>query len=349
MGYDIGADEFPAALNATKQPSVIKANVGEAITYTYTVTNTGNVTLTDLIADDYPLGIIRLGTTALAPAEITTGTATHTVVAGDLPGPLTNTVTVTGTSPLGHLVTYTHSASVTLTGTPAIAIDKEASVDTAHVGETITYTYTVTNTGDVKLTGIKASDDLLGAISSVATTLEPGQITTGTATYVVQESDLPGPLTNAVTVTGTPPVTDTDSVSVPLTITRALNVVKQASVDTASVGQAITYTYTVTNTGNVSLQDIRADDDRLGAISLATTTLAPGEITTGTATHTVVVGDLLRGPLVNTVTVTGTSPTGDVVTDTDDASVELGPPCLHVPTFGTVLLALLSVVLRQKK
>jgi parallel beta-helix repeat protein len=128
----------------------------------------------------------------------------------------------------------------------------------------------------------------------------------------------------------------------------AIEVIKEASATTAKVGDAITYTYTVKNTGDVLLTGVSADDDPLGPISLVITKLEPGQITTGTATHTVVAGDLVRRSLVNVVTVTGKSRFGDVVTDTDNATVKL-PPCLCLPASGAVLLVLSSVVSRRKK
>ena len=81
---------------------------------------------------------------------------------------------------------------------------------------------------------------------------------TCTATYTTTQADVdPGSLCNTGTATGTPPtgepVTDTSSLSSghpdpghPL--------VKTASIDTFSApGTLITYSYKVTNTGNVTL------------------------------------------------------------------------------------------------
>jgi uncharacterized repeat protein (TIGR01451 family) len=110
-----------------------------------------------------------------------------------------------------------------------------ANVTTARVGDVITYTYTVTNTGNVRLTGVGVSDNRLGAIGLGTTTLSPSQSTTGTAQYIVAESDLPGPLENVATATGTPPsgsaVTDTSApVSVTLLQVLSLQILSGASV-----------------------------------------------------------------------------------------------------------------------
>ncbi|WP_460578350.1 DUF7507 domain-containing protein, partial [Gracilibacillus alcaliphilus] len=63
------------------------------------------------------------------------------------------------------------------------------------------------------------------------------------------------------------------------------------------------------NTGDVTLTDIVVDDPRIdGAIELETTTLAPGETTTGTAEYTVTQEDMNREEIVNVATVEGTPP-----------------------------------------
>jgi len=118
---------------------------------------------------------------------------------------------------------------------PRVDVAKVANVTTARVGDVIIYTYTVTNTGNVRLTGVGVSDNRLGAIGLGTTTLSPSQSTTGTAQYIVAESDPPGPLENVATATGTPPsgaaVTDTSApVSVTLLQVLSLQILSGASV-----------------------------------------------------------------------------------------------------------------------
>ncbi len=78
----------------------------------------------------------------------------------------------------------------------------------------------------------------------------------------------------------------------------------------------------MTNTGTVTLENVTVVDDKLGPITLAKTTLAPGESTTGTASTTVAAADA-PGQLVNVATAAGEGPGGERVTDQDDASVDL--------------------------
>jgi uncharacterized repeat protein (TIGR01451 family) len=312
---------LPPGISLVKTPSTTVARVGDTVTYTYTITNTGPVVLDGITLSDDKLGPITPAATTLAPGASTTGTATTTVTAGALPGPLVNLATVTGTAPDQTTVTATDDATV---GLAAITIVKQADPATATIGDTVTYTFTVTNTGGVSLTGLVLNDDKLGPITLAATTLAPGASTTGTATTTVTAGALPGPLVNLATVTGTAPdqttVTATDDATVGL---GALTVVKKADQGIATVGQTVTYTYTVTNTGSVALSGITVTDDKLGPITLAATTLAPGASTTGTATKTVTAADPAGGPVVNVATATGTTPDGKTVTGKDDEKVDL--------------------------
>src|SRR5690606_36572917 len=69
---------------ADPSPSFAKTGVlsadGNTIEYTFTVTNIGNVTMTDITVDDPKItGAITLDITELAPGEAATGTATYTI------------------------------------------------------------------------------------------------------------------------------------------------------------------------------------------------------------------------------------------------------------------------------
>jgi len=102
-----------------------------------------------------------------------------------------------------------------------------------------------------------------------------------------------------------------------------LSISKSADLTSAAAGETITYTYTITNTDNFTIENISLQDDKLGAISLTDTTLALGERVTATATYAVTISDL-PGPIVNTATVTGTDPDGTLVSaTTDPVSVSL--------------------------
>ena len=102
-----------------------------------------------------------------------------------------------------------------------------------------------------------------------------------------------------------------------------LSIEKSADITSASPHETITYTYTIANTDNVIVSNITLEDDKLGAISLTDTALAPGESITATATYTVTIADL-PGPIINTAIVTATDPDGITVSAaTNPISVSL--------------------------
>lgn len=320
-----------AEITLVKLANVSEAGIGETITYTYFITNSGDISLTNLSLNDDPLGSISLGATTLNPTESTSGTATTVVSEANLPGPIVNTATVTGTYLAVNQVVTTTTESVAITYTTAITIAKSFAASAgvpASIGDTITYTYRLTNTGTVTLYTVTLSDDKLGPLTVSTLPLAPGESTAVTATTTVVAGHLPGPLTNTVTVTGTNILTEatpaaTDTASVPLTYTVAITIDKTANPTTATVGDQITYTYRITNTGQVTLTGVVLFDDELGTFPPISNTLGPGQSATASAVKTIVQADL-PGPVTNTATVTGTNIFGfDTAVATDTASVTL--------------------------
>src|SRR5690606_6072153 len=100
-------------------------------------------------------------------------------------------------------------------------------------GNTIEYTFTVTNTGNVTLTGVAVEDsetnftgtgdDLVIAFvsnsgASAEGTLAPGELAVYMATYLLTQADKDaGGIENLATATGTPPTTDPDDPATPIT------------------------------------------------------------------------------------------------------------------------------------
>lgn len=300
------------------------ATLGEEIVYTYTVTNTGEAILFGISAVDDVLGEILLNRTTLAPGERATGTAVTTVNEDDFPGPLVSTVTVSGRSGDGRTARASAQARVELiTVRSSIEVILEARdfrgfpispLDRLSIGDTITYVYTITNTDETILSDLSLVDDLLGNIPLTRTTLAPWERVTGSFTVTIGEEHLPGPIENTVVATGRDPggrtVTDRDTLTLlGLAADGILELIKMADTTEAAIGDTITYTFIITNAGDIRITDLRLIDDPLGEIPLPTRVLLPGESLTVTATHTVTTADL-PGPVVNTATVSGIGPLG---------------------------------------
>ncbi len=251
----------------------------------------------------------KLGLSDVIPTLAVGATATYNLSYGpvtesDLPGPIVNTATAdsdeTSSVSDGH--------SVNIVTSPAITVDKTAPAGPYTVGQTITYSFVVTNAGDVTLSGISISDPLVGlsAITGYATTLAPGASTTGTATYVVTQADVDrGSLVNTATVQGTPPVGtpvgDTDGHTVTFIQNPALAIVKTGDLGPVTIGDTVQYTIAVSNVGNVTLHNVTVADPKLGFTDTLAT-LGVGLTATYNRSYGPVTESDLPGPIVNTAT-----------------------------------------------
>ena len=74
----------------------------------------------------------------------------------------------------------------------------------------------------------------------------------------------------------------------------------------SGVGQAITFTYTVTNSGNVTVTGISVTDTKVSPIGCASTTLAAGASTTCTGSYTTTAADVNATSIVSVATARGT-------------------------------------------
>ncbi|MGA4544337.1 DUF7507 domain-containing protein [Uniformispora flossi] len=298
---------------------------GDVVTYTYTLTNTGATTLTGLRIDDDRVTGITCGSTTLDPGASTTCTGTYMVTEADAAaGHVTNVATAAADD---GTVSEQETATIT-TGTPALFLVK--SVDSSHaylVGDTVTYTYTVTNTGSAPVDELHIVDDRVANITCQAGTLAPGASTTCTGTYTVTAADAAaGQITNNATAKAnddtvvSPPATATVDVE-----TSALHLIKHVDGSrTYAVGDVVTYTYTVTNTGTTPVTGLRINDDRVTGVTCEATGLAPGASTTCTGTYTVTEADARAGKVTNTATALGN---GDsLVSEPADATITVCPP-----------------------
>src|SRR5690606_19813153 len=159
-----------------------RAEVGDEIEYTFTVTNTGNVTVRELVINDAKLGIVDLAVTpsTLAPGAMGTATATYSIAAPDIEsGVVTNTAIASGTSEAGDVEDTSGTAidndTETETELPrvgSIALvktgDYQGDASRAEVGDAIEYTFTVTNTGNVTVRELVVNDGKLGKIGRAA-------------------------------------------------------------------------------------------------------------------------------------------------------------------------------------
>ena len=312
-------------------------NVGDTVNYTFTVTNNGLEDLTGVtIADN--LGVVMGGPIDLAvgASDSTTFTMQYVITADD-PSPLVNIAMVSATgvdSGEGVMASSDHTVEIMTTTTqPSIALEKSCDPPGPFaVGDTVTYTFTVTNDGSEDLTNVVVLDDL-GTVMGGPIDLAVGasDSTTFTMTYTILDGD-PSPLVNTASVTadgsvsGTP-VSASDEHSVDL-ISNEPSIVLEKSCDPAGpfqVGDEVCYQFTVTNNGSEDLTGVMVSDD-LGTVVGGPIDLAVGasDSTTFTMKYTITAEDAT--PLVNTASVAATGvDSGTPVSASDDHTVEILP------------------------
>nr|WP_279589982.1 AraC family transcriptional regulator [Frigoribacterium faeni] len=341
-------------------PAGSTGRAGDVVGFSFVLRNSGNQTITGATITDAVAGVsaISYGTwpsgTAgrLAPGQQVTATATYTLTQADVDrGTVPNTATARGSSPSGAAVTSnTASTTVAVAAAPALATTKRAALPAGAAGvagDVVTYTVTLSNTGNQTLTGVAASDPLAGLSafrygtwpSGTAGTLRPGDQVTVTATYTVTQSDVDaGSVVNRASGTGTPPsgasVSSAGTATLPLSTGSSLSLTKTGALAAGATGRAgdvVTWTFTAANTGAVTLRGVTITDDVAGVGPITygtwpngtTGTLAPGQRVTATAPYTLTQADVDAARVQNTASVQGTPPSGPAVRQTATGTVDV--------------------------
>jgi len=314
--------------------------VGDTIDYEYLVTNTGNVEISALAITDDKIASVSCPVTTLAPTESTTCTGTYSVVQDDLDlGSVTNIASADGTPSGGTLTPPEDTETVTGTQTPSLALEKTAlTSDFAAIGDMLDYEYVVTNTGNVTITSpIQVDDDrilppaIVNCPALPTGGLLPNDSITCTASYAVTQADLDaGEVTNIASASDGTTTSPTDDATVTGTQSPALSIEKEAQeADFDTVGDILTYEYTVTNIGNVGISNIAVTDDRISNVSCSVATIGngdavldPTETVVCTASYTVTQDDLDAGEVTNIASVDGTPSGGDLTSPETSETVD---------------------------
>jgi hypothetical protein len=231
------------------------------------------------------------------------------------------------------------SVRCTFTNTPRgegeIALTKSADASHAQAGDLVTYSFDLTNIGTSDLSDVTVDETgftgvgTLSAVDCPSTplSLAVGETVTCTATYSVQQGDVDrGSVENSATAAGTTPtgvrvVSPPSSAIVRSEQTPALAIVKSTDAEWFTDGSTLDYLFEVTNTGNVTLTDVRVDETAFtgnGTVTAvvcpaASASLAPGESMTCTATYAVEEADLALDTIDNTAVAAGNAPGGGPV------------------------------------
>ncbi len=279
--------------------------VGSAVTWTYLVTNNGNVALTNVEVIDDQKGVkVECPAAVLDVSSSMTCKATGAATSGQY----TNnaTVSATGETSAGISVPLPddpsmHSVSHYFGYKPSVTIKKYTNVtdpgkgagatkdaDDAQatggansavnhivpIGSTAWWLYTVTNTGNTPLTKVAVTDDKLGVVTCPAATLAvnasmncvaSGKLSVAGQYTNVGSVSAQNSFDNSAAITAQDP--SSVFVSDPKISIRKLtdNVSTNPSVD---AGSTVTWSYIVTNDGNVLLAKVSVSDDKVSSASI---------------------------------------------------------------------------------
>ncbi len=333
---------------------------GDTITYTIEVANPGllglnNVVLADSIISAADISLVSGDIDSdgvLDGQEVWVYTATYAITQADLDSngggdaDIDNTVTVT----TDELPPASDSADVPIVQAPAFTVAKVVDTAAINAPTTLNYEITVTNTGNLTLTGLAVTDVLpdgsnavlTGPLTDTGTTgaLDVGESWVFTTIYPATQADIDAGnlLLNTVSVT----TTETDTLVQTATAQTDVNAVADFEitkvVDQAAIGQPSTlgYVITVANTGNVSLTNIALTDTlpdgSNGTVGSpagdagVTGVLDVGETWTYNLTYAASQADIDAGNvLINTVSATTTETGTDPKTASAETTVSQSP------------------------
>jgi len=317
--------------------------VGDQLDYTYDVTNNGQTKLNcPVTVSDNKVTVVCDACTGqgnndnvLDPSETVQCDNTgdpYDVTQADLDaGSVTNQATAT----VDGVPSNQDEETVPAQQNPVLTLLKsvtESNYD--QVGDTLNYSYKLTNDGNVTLyppysvNDNKATDE---SCPGTPASLAPGEYVTCSASYTVDQADLDnGSVTNQATASAKDPDDQTvnsnqDEETVPAVQNFSLTLLKTASPKQFSLeGDIINFTYKLTNSGNVTLwAPYTVDDDKSTDESCPATPdhIAPGEFVTCTATYQITANDVTNGSVTNLATATAkdASDAGDDVVSNQDS------------------------------
>ncbi len=286
-------------INVTKSCFERQVAPGQTFAFSGSVSNTGNVTLTNIVVvNNQPVSNTIVFTQAsLAPGEVATFNGTY-------PAPtncaVTDTLTATAQSICGVAVTNTDTKTCPIRTTPAITVITFCPTNPVGQGGILPFSGTVSNAGNITLTNIIVVNNwpYTNVVIFTAASLAPGAATNFTGSYVVPLNccqawmwfEASGQGCDGVTVTNTDSRTCTVLTSPGIVVTKVcVPTIRHGHTILLKVGDTLTYSGTVSNAGNIALYNVTVVDNQPapGSPVLSIIALAPGEVQSYTGSYTV--------------------------------------------------------------
>lgn len=321
---------------------------GSNIYYRFNVTNTGNVTLSNIALTDSLYSLSASPPSTLAP------NASYIYYFGPIVsqfGVHTNTANATGTF---NNTKYSDTDDANYNGiippVPGISVIKLISADNetwfdantppglnVSTGTDVYYKYIITNAGTVTLYNLSLTDNAYSLSFALPASLP---FNSSLTYYYGPVTALAGQHTNTATATGqyeNANYTSTDDANY-FGSSPSISVIKYISSDNSTwidantppglnvnAGSNVYYKFVVNNTGNVLLSPVYLLDDVYN-LNVSHFSLAPGE----TLTYYYGPTDALIGQHTNTVTAAGQDPLGSFHNATDTANYYGATPAIAV-------------------
>jgi uncharacterized repeat protein (TIGR01451 family) len=316
----------PAIAVALSCPAASSTN-GGPITYSGTVRNSGNVTLNNIVVTDAQSS----PATVLTVASLAAGASAN--FSASFTAPLnvcsvSSTVNASGADNCSQvIVSNSASATCPLATNPRIVVTQSCSGSPVSPGGVLSYSGSVSNAGNIALTNIVVTNDRTApAPVFSAALLLPHASASFTGSYTVPAGTACS-ITSTLTARGNDncsgiAVSDTAAATCAITGSPLLAVTLNCPATQVVTGNAITFSGTVSNPGNVTLNGITVTDSQASPSTvLSVASLAPGASANFTATFA---SPANACSVTSTVTARGTNTcAGVVATDTASATCAL--------------------------
>ena len=313
--------------------------LGEEVTFRITVTNIYDTPMTIALEEKDGVTVNPEVFENVASGKTVSATAKYTITEQDiLNGSFVNVVNAVFSKDKEVIKRFqatdtaeTEKVNRQITVTKEVLPEYKKAV--YELGDKIKYRIVATNNGNQTLKNVYVTDDLTQD-SWYFTKLTPGQPTEALETKeytVTEENILRGHVLNVATARadGGPEVTPGNQDVPTAQKTPSFFITKEADkTSNIKAGDVINYTITVTNNGNVTINDIEVKDNLTGDTFnknvfnlIGSISLAPGEHREFTVRYTATQNDIVNGSILNVATVTGTDPDGNPVNDETERTV----------------------------
>ena len=303
------------------------------ITYTITVRNTGNATLTNPTLSDPGLPGLAgpsgdsNGDHLLDVGEVWVWTATQTITQAmiDAGDPIRSLASFSTNETLSK----SDETVVRMARNPAARLTKTVSPTTVSGPQTVTYTIRAENTGNVTLTSPVVSDSLIPTAAPSSgdngnAKLDVGEVWVWTLPYdITQEMiDSGSPILNTARLQADQISPLSTSASVTIQQSPGLTLVKTGSLQDANgngradLGERVRYGFTLRNTGNVALLQVSVTDPALTPQLVGSVArLAPGATASLSASYVLTQADIDHGSVTNSALGRGQTTNGIATED----------------------------------